>query len=512
MVPFKKYRSLHWTIVLLLIEALWFSLVIFTSVRPLLGEIRLSPDSTNWIVAAKNLMEHGTFHVQTNWPSKSLLPIIEPFTDYPPGYSFYLTLFLLVIHDPVVAATWAHAVSILMCFCGLAFLFRSIGLPLILRIAGYLLFAMLGNFPIIYQYFWTEPLFLGLSFLGGAFALRMGTDPSFWGKVLPAASCFFLASSMKVIGVFNFAWFLVPLLRTPPIRWRMAAGMMIACTAPLVLWFARNKIVHGQMSFSHRIGETHLKDELLVPLRVITHDLIPVFDRPWTGPIMLTILCFILWGPLFLREPTLLKAKAFLGERKRVIHLQLVLVLSAHFFGIWALSLVSHFSALDDRLLSPSIALAIIAGLSGLDRFCDLLDAGGRLFVRSLPFVYMAVGMHITVPKLTLDIPHFTHPPHAELWTTLDSSGIPAGATHYYTDQDFSHQLYSPLPHRILWETSDFNSPDAIRALFEKGTRPFFIFDTTSVEFNVFEQAWRSDHDPLLEARSIGGFMVYHRP
>jgi hypothetical protein len=494
------------------IEAVVLALAIHVSVSPLFEGVGLSLDSTNFIVAAQSLAENGEFHVNTNWPSKSLPPSVEPFTDYPPGYAFFLVPFLFAANDPYIAATWAQACSVLVCFGGLAHLFLTIRLSPSLRIGGYLLFAVLANFPIIYGYFLTEPLFLGLSFMGGAFALRMRSDRSAWTTTYMAAFCFFLASSIKVVGVFNFAWFLVPLFQYRPFRWRLALGMAGACTAPLILWFTRNVVVHGQVSFSHRIGETHLLDELLIPLKVITHDLIPVFERPWTGPFVLASLCFFLLAPLFLLKPTVLKATLFLRERERYVHLQLVLVLSAHFFGIWALSLVSHFTALDDRLLSPSIAFAVIAGLSGLDRIGDPLHAVGQFVVRSVPFVFLFAGMHIKAPRLTLDIPHFAHPPEAELWTTIDSIGIPAQASHYYTDQDFRHQIYSPLPHRILWDTNDIGSHQAIRELSTTGARPFFIFDTTSAEFDVFDHTWRSDPDPLLKALPIKGFMVYHRP
>jgi len=500
------FRSRH---VYTLAELVLLTLTICVSLAPLLSEVRLSPDSTNLIVAAQNLVENGEFHVNTNWPSKILSPQVEPFTDYPPGYTLFLVPFLTFAKDPLIAAAWAQACSILVCFVGLAFLLRTIKLPFVLRIGGYLLFAALSNFPLIYSYFWTEPLFLGLSLLGGAFALRMGLDRSPWFTTWLAALCFLFASSIKVIGVFNFAWFLVPLLQHRPFQWRLALGMASACTVPLVIWFARNFVVYGQFSYSHRIGETHLKAELLVPLNVITHDLIPVFDERWTGPFMLIILCVILLAPLTLPKTAVAKA---VTVRERSIHLKLVLVLATHFFGIWVLSLISHFSEMDDRLLSPSIAFAVIAGLSGLQRVGEFSGKVLGAIAYSAPFAFLLTAMHVTIPRIGSAVPDFEYPPEAELWDRIDAEGFSTGASHYYSDRDFRHQIFSPLPHRILWDTTAYGSSQAIRALATTGTRPFFIFDTTSVELDLFERALRTDPDAYLIPFSIKGFVVFHAP
>lgn len=495
-----------------LVEVVVLSLAMYVSVAPLLGEVRLAPDSTNLIVAAQNLVENGEFHVNTNWPSRSLTPKVEPFTDYPPGYTFYLVPFLLLLKDPVLAAAWAQAFSILVCFGGLAFLLHSIKLSLVLRIGGYLLFAVLSNFPLIYSYFLTEPLFLGLSFIGGAFALSMGSDRS--KRVTPylAALCFLLASSIKVIGVFNFAWFLVPLVQQRPFRWRLAIGMAVACTVPLILWFTRNLIVHGQFSFSHRIGEIHIKAKLLVPWNVITHDLLPVFNEHWTGPFVLIILCVILLAPLIMFRTAGSYVTKAVSDGERSIHLKLVLVLTAQFFGIWALSLVTYFSEMDDRLLSPSIAFAVIAGLSGLQRISEVSSPVGRIIAFSSPFAFLFTAMHVTVPRIPIHGADFAYPPEAELWETIDSLGISAGASHYYSDRNFRHQLFSPLPHRILWDTADYSSLKAIRVLATTGTRPFIVFDTTSAELELFEHVWRTDPEPSIKPIPIKGFVVYYAP
>lgn len=495
-----------------LVEVVVLTLAIYVSVAPLLGEIRLSPDSTNLIVAAQNLLENGEFHVNTNWPSRTLTPQVEPFTDYPPGYTFFLVPFLKLSKDPILAAAWAQACSILVCFGGLAFLLRTIRLPLVLRIGGYLLFAALSNFPLIYSYFWTEPLFLGLSFMGGAFALRIRPDRSARSTIYLAALCFLLASSIKVIGVFNFAWFLVPLVQQRPFRWRLALGMASACSVPLIIWFSRNLIVHGQFSFSHRIGETHLKAKLLVPWNVITHDLLPVFNERWTGPFVLIILCAILLAPLTILKTSGSYVTKTISDGERSLHLRLVLVLAAHFFGIWILSLVTYFSEIDDRLLSPSIAFAVIASLSGLQCIGESFGSAGRVIAYSIPFAFLLTAMHVTIPRTAIHGTDFAHPPEAEVWETIDSLGISAGASHYYSDVDFRHQLFSPLPHRILWDTADCSTAKAIRILVNTGKRPFFVFDTTSTTFELFERVWRNDPEPSILPFPIKGFVVYYAP
>jgi hypothetical protein len=255
---------------------------------------KFSPDSTNYIVAAQNLLEHHTFFVWANLPSRSLEPVPEPYTDYPPGFPIYLVPFLIVFRDPGLAAFAAQAVSILLCYGGLSFIMNVLRLGLSYRVAGHLFLCVFATFPCIFQFLWTEPLFIALSLFCGGFALLTlmpGSKKVYWisGMVLLG-----LASAVKVIGIFNLAWFVLPIWRAQQRRLALSTLVVLSCVAPLFAWFLRNQLLYGQISRSHGLGSTLMLDKVLVPLLFLKNNVLPLTFSSTPGVAIVCLLCVIL--------------------------------------------------------------------------------------------------------------------------------------------------------------------------------------------------------------------------
>ena len=81
------------------LERIFLCGAILISIYTWLKSVDFTPDSTNYIVAGKNLLQFHQFFVYTHWPSHSLDLKIEPFTDFPPGFSILFAGFLFLAKD-----------------------------------------------------------------------------------------------------------------------------------------------------------------------------------------------------------------------------------------------------------------------------------------------------------------------------------------------------------------------------------------------------------------------------
>ena len=487
------------------IEALVVLLGVITAISPLRSGIELSPDSVNFVVAAQNLMEHGRFFVFSNWPSHSLLPVVEPFTDFPPGYSLYLLPFLLVFKEPFLAAAVAHAVTIVALFSALVFLFRSLGWPPFLRITGYLVVSVFSTYPILFAHYWTEPLFIASTLMVGACMIRScRTDKrSLWYW---AAAFAFMASSLKIIGAFNLAWFVIPVLRSHHGRRSRSVLAIAACSAPSILWFGRNLFQYGTISHSHLLRALDLNDTLLRPLNFLTDELLRISGPVWPSFVVLAgvVTCIVL--PFWTRTGPW-------TERIATPQGLLVLAVCVHFVGIWALSLVTFFSLLDDRLLSPSITLGMIATLNGIHLVTQGRPRAVRIALLVPPLLFLLNAHHTTRPPSPINSRTFTIPPEAMAWDDIRMRGVLDGASHFYSDRDFRHQLYARIPQRILWDTTILGDEQRIHDLLRTGDRPFFVMHEGSDELQALDSGLaRSGIELERTTYPDAGLVVYTLP
>lgn len=467
MEPTRDHTSPYWRQTTF--EFVFGAIALVCALSPLISGVEFSPDSVNFVVAAQNFLEHGEFFVFTNWPSHSLLPEVEPFTDFPPGYSIYLLPFLIILKDPFLAATFAQSMAIVAFFISFHFLMAALGWHPILRIAAFIAITVFSTYPLIYSHYWTEPLFLTCTLAVATCMVhaRSKNEVKWWWW---AALFAFAGSSLKYIGAFNILWFLIPIASRAEQRVQRSSLAVLACTLPIVLWFVRNELRYGRISFSHLLGEPELVHTLLRPFYFLLEDVLRISDVEVLSVIpLLAFLLLLVW-------PFWYDRKRF-PDRLTSVHGMLVIAALGHSMGIWLLSLVTFFSLLDDRLLAPSITLGMVAALNGINEVVRQRQGVQRILVLSLPFVLLLLAHHTTRPILPWDRPAFAQPPEVSAWLDLRSKRGMDSATHFYSDRDFRHQLYARIPQRILWDVDAIDHV-LIDSLLQTGKAPFFVLHT----------------------------------
>jgi len=445
------------------------AIALICALSPLFCGIEFSPDSVNFVVAAQNFLDHGEFFVFTNWPSHSLLPEVEPFTDFPPGYSLYLLPFLTILKDPFLAATFAQALAIVAFFVSFRFLMTALGWHPLLRIAAFIALTVFSTYPLIYGHYWTEPLFIACTLAVATCMVHARTKNAvkwWWWAALFA----FAGSSLKYLGAFNILWFLIPIASRTEQRARRSALAVLACILPILLWFVRNELRYGRISFSHLLGEPKLVHTLLRPFHFLFEEVLRISDLELLS--VFPVLAFL----LLLVWPLWYDRNRFL-DRLTTTHGMLVIATLGHSIGIWLLSLVTFFSLLDDRLLAPSITLGMVAALNGINEVVKQRQGVKRIVALALPFVFLLLAHHTTRPILPWNRPAFARPPELSAWLDLRSTGGIDSSTHFYSDRDFRHQLYARIPQRIIWDV-DVIDRELIDSLLQTGKDPFFVLHT----------------------------------
>jgi hypothetical protein len=147
----------------------------------------------------------------------------------------------------------------------------------------------------------------------------------------------------------------------------------------------------------------------------------------------------------------------------------------SHFWGITALSVVTPFSDLTDRLLSPSLTLLLLSGLLGMYTLISIIPArffsipiygiGLGLILLSPFFLTTGIGFHIGVHV----------PPEQELWKEIYTLPGIAKATHFYSDYDFTHEIFVKMPQRIILIEDQIDEKGFLSNILAFGQCPFVL-------------------------------------
>jgi hypothetical protein len=159
----------------------------------------------------------------------------------------------------------------------------------------------------------------------------------------------------------------------------------------------------------------------------------------------------------------------------RTAHLCLIAAGLGQLAAVWIPSLASEISGLGDRLLSPTIALAALASLHGLQTAVDsLAPRRWAAVLLLLPFAFLALGRDI-VPRELLSYPgRINYPIERSLWRELHELDALRSSTHFYSDRDFVHQVFAGIPQRIVWDTGILRDPAAVDR-FREREGPFIL-------------------------------------
>ena len=176
------------------------------SIATLVTGLNLSPDSSSYITAASNFVKTGRLFIFVNTPSFSMSPVVEPYTEQPPGFPLYLALFIAAFKDPIISALIAQSLAIVFYYGAIYFMTVELRLALLLRIQTLILAGALETLRLLQSNIMSEILFLALSLTAGILSLRIlrGARNRFDSHLLILSLA--LASSLRFVGLANAIW------------------------------------------------------------------------------------------------------------------------------------------------------------------------------------------------------------------------------------------------------------------------------------------------------------------
>lgn len=489
------------------LERIILCAAILISIYTWLKSVDFTPDSTNYIVAGKNLLYFHEFFVYSNWPSYSLDLIREPYRDFPPGFAILFAGFLFLLQKNLyLAITVSQTIYVILFYLSFAYFFTVLNIQKSLRILFWIIIPLFPPFIGIFQFYLSEALFIAISLTIGALCL----SPSFEWRLsswrfwlVLALIC--ISSSVRFTGVLNSLWLLVPLVLTNiPTKAKVPFSLLviIAGIAAPSLWFARNQLYYGVTTKSHAIGSIFLPDHLLTPFQYLFYTPLGVFGSFLAASLLIGLILCIKKLPRYIAS-----GKRGLESNAAVIRLKtLVLVLLINFLFLVTVSLFAHINQLDGRLLSPTFAIALILIAFTLSHF---LVVNRTYFWITAPLFIALILINLNTQlapqllKRRTFLPSITEKSLEQIFLNpafAKSSG-------FYTEYNFNYQLYSTLPHRMLWDIDPITTPENIQSLFNKGNQVFFIFKEGSQYESTFKK--HSDALPNVCETHFSGYVLF---
>jgi hypothetical protein len=179
--------------------------------------------------------------------------------------------------------------------------------------------------------------------------------------------------------------------------------------------------------------------------------------------------------------------------------------------GITALSLVTPFSPLANRLLAPSLALLLFTGLAGMHYLITLVPAksytvaiygvGFGLILLSPFFLKTDLAFRIGMRVL----------PEQQLWEEIYSySGIDK-VSHFYSDQNFTHEIFANRPQRIILDENQIEKAGFLPSIMAKGVCPFVLVNKGEAMSQLMNEHY---HEANLIRKEMmdGQFELFAQP
>jgi hypothetical protein len=183
----------------------------------------------------------------------------------------------------------------------------------------------------------------------------------------------------------------------------------------------------------------------------------------------------------------------------------------SHFWGITVLSLVTPFSPLTNRLLAPSLTLLIFAGLAGMYYLISLV-----------PTKYYAAAIYGVGFGLMLLSPFFLKTdlafrlgmrvlPEQQLWKEIYSFPGINKVSHFYSDQNFTHEIFANRPQRIILNESQIEIAGFLSGIMAKGVCPFVLVNQGEGMSQLMNEHYHEVNLIKLEIMN-GQFELYAQP
>lgn len=448
----------------------------------------ISPDSAQYLTAAMNLVDHGTLFIWTNWPSYSYLPEREIYAIYPPGFALYLAVFYFFIRESMASAMVAQSVAIML-FCWMVreagFRF---GLSALVRLGVLLFLCVFPAYVYMFPSLLTETLFTALSL--GVFIKCFDLWDRGWNRrdAWTAWILLFLVSSVRWNGLANAVFFLFPLWKFAKERGWIGAGLRLVLTgfvgiAPVILWMIRNRLMTGK-------NAGHYQPTFFL------------WDRLWT-PFEHTLQRWGLGSVWFLAAVSAFSLWPLIGGRVKPWFA--VAGLLGHFSVIYLLTLMFAVTPLDDRYIGSTYLFLIFLQAMALQRLADKVEAAHAKTALGLVLAAMVALLPM---KIIRSFGDWNRPPHQELWQRIKSRDWFQGSTHFYTDDDWVHQVFARMPQRIVFDEVVKTAPHRIADFWNVGTRPFWITRVGTPLHGHMETVERK-RLPRLQREEWNGYVVY---
>jgi hypothetical protein len=183
----------------------------------------------------------------------------------------------------------------------------------------------------------------------------------------------------------------------------------------------------------------------------------------------------------------------------------------SHFWGITALSLVTTFSALTDRLLAPSLAILLFAGLAGMHYLTNMV-----------PTRYDAAATYTVAFSLILLSPFFLKtdlafhvgiriPPEQQLWKEIYNFPGINKASHFYSDYNFTHEIFANRPQRIILIEDQIEKEGFLHSIMARGQCPFVLVNQGDHMSQLMNQHYQEADLIRLEMMD-GQFELFAQP
>ena len=261
------------------------------------------------------------------------------------------------------------------------------------------------------------------------------------------------------------------------LEWRWGVGLLLTAVLPVVFWLLHNQILYGLTTRSHNFFENLYLERAERPFRyLIAHIL---YLRVIPVQVFVIVLMIIVAIPfLFL-----------IGNKKTIYH-SILIAFVVHFLIIFLSYLVADFDPVGSfRLLSTSIFLAILTVTYALNAALTQFKNNKWVMyaVIALPFLFLVLSDQIVFPEIELNHIQINYPLEKRLWEQIQNLDCVSSSSHFYSNEDWIHEIYAGIPQRILENINSIKITSNVAEMIETGNHPFFLLSDGSEEAKILD-------------------------
>jgi hypothetical protein len=261
--------------------------------------------------------------------------------------------------------------------------------------------------------------------------------------------------------------------------------VVLISALPTLVWFARNKLLVGNISPANGLLESFHGYKLWVPFEYIWNDLFNV--NSIFRPILLVLAIILLALPFFLPSP-------FNGSRfRKTAHIVLLCGAAGHFALLYFLSLVTNISPIRDRLFSPILAFLVLGMINGIQHAAEMpgLRKWGAAFT-AVPLVFLFLSGPFSPADFFQSIGKVNYPVERQLWGEINKIDWTHTSSYFYSDYAYAaggyiHQLYSGKPQGVIWDPKVLQDPDIVKHMLTGGVNAFILVTEDGADARILD-------------------------